>query len=318
MLNKNSEEEELYEKSRHITLYESFPLQSGVFRDFQSDDSVILDLPSTLDPEILQTFAKTYKLHDWTNEKDSKRKTYAELVNTNLLLLIFDQITVCLFSLMTEEASCSLYSLMYLQVGGFNPYDCNTPMFSQYSTTSIIRNLEKAFKYYKQLNVDNDDTKKALPLKLDLFKISKEIPEKGSSKGLIQDHKLMMKFLLEILTFPQAFRAWTLYKYFIWTMNHFNLSNYDTLIKCIQQKEAGSCKLKCYVRIWLIKYLCLFYGMIDSDALKEVLFEMPSIFESIYCSKFLSFTKPYCTNEEITELLSFYKKLLDKFNIFAL
>ena len=217
----------------------NFPYKKGVYCDFQSDKDIVkLDQSSE---QLKDFFTFDFKLFCYHIPIPFK-----DLVNTNLLMMIFDNITVLSFLSMTKEASKTLLHLMCLQIGGLNPYDLDKPLFGQYTTKSILDNLEQA-KYYQDK----------------LMKGNKNLIDKPERDLLIiQDGRLMLKLMLKTFSFPMVIELWTIYKYFLWTIEK---KEYDFVLSSFEKiEQIDGEDLIC-------KYLYLFYGTINYSLLQKVL-----------------------------------------------
>jgi len=220
-----------------------FPYKRGVWLDFQTKEKSV-KIPPLEDLE--QDFIYHFYLYDYGRED----LYFDRLIEINLLDLIFDEIGVNKFLLMNKKARKTLLHLMFLQVGGFNPYDFQcTPRFSQYTTESIAKNLKDAREYNQSISR------------------KKRLLKKSSSKEEVcESPQDMLKLLLKNFSFETALQLWTCYKYLRWSTDHQNILWIFNFSDVNKMQDP-----KLYTKI--LKYLYLFYSIIDESLVMKCIFK---------------------------------------------
>ncbi|RZK25527.1 MAG: hypothetical protein EOO43_05305 [Flavobacterium sp.] len=218
-----------------------FPFKKGVWLDFQTNDVSLKLLPFETEEN---SFTYEFPLYDYGQDLDFK-----QLIGINLMDLIFDEIGINKFLLMTKKAQKTLLHLMFLQIGGFNPYDFHKVSFSQYTTDSIAKNLKDAVIYHS--------------------KVTKLVDNKTKVNESPAD---MMKAFFKKFSFELALKLWTIYKYLRWSTDHKNVllildsSNINQSSSTKNPKEEG----KLYAK--LFKYIFLFYSFVDDSKVLQCIF----------------------------------------------
>jgi len=179
-----------------------FPYKRGVWLDFQTSESTI-QLSSALESEKdISTFK--FQLYDYGPDL----MNFSVLIRKNLLNLILDQIGINKFLLMIRKAKRTYFHLMFLQIGGFNLYDMETPAFSLYTTESIGKNLRNAFIYQQ---------------KLIQARLPKPQPLRTKSVSSVE----MLKLLLHSFSFDLAVELWSCFKSIRWTVPNSQLQKFS-------------------------------------------------------------------------------------------
>jgi hypothetical protein len=272
----------LYEKN-------SFPFKKGVWLDFQKKTSC-LELQSL----------KIH--HDYFNFQFCQHKygkeaiEFGELINFNLLDYLFEEITLNKFLLFSCGIKKHFLDLMFLQVGGFNPYDMDSPLFGQYSTESISKNLSEAVEYQKKLKL-----------------ITLEDKRKMTSP------KSMLKFLLKFFNISLAIELWACYKTLLWSfLPEDQKKTSDIFESNVDDEKKDSAifnPLDKYELQRLFRYFYLFYALIDESRLKRTIChnikEAATIFE--IC---LEKQSEGSVNSKMSQklLIKFYRILIKEFN----